>query len=83
MRQAVTLLSDHVRDYAGYMESKCREHVFGRLSEDFTPKTISVSATGIDEEKHLDATFFVFAIYLHVCIQYVNVDCDFLGNPTN
>ena len=80
VRQAVTLLSDHVHDYAGYLESKCREHVFERLSEDFTPKAISVSATGIEEEKHLEATFFVFAIYLHVCLQYVNVGCGFLGN---
>ena len=35
------------------------------------PKVVSVSALGINKEKTEDATF--------VCIQYVNVDCGFLG----
>ena len=72
-RQALTLLLDHVRDYAGYLESKCREHVFERLSEDFTPKAISVSATGIEEEKCLDATFLVFAIYTYMFVYSISM----------
>ena len=36
----------------------------------FTPKAISVSATGIEEEKRLDATFFCVC-YIPTCLYTV------------
>ena len=43
------------------------------------PKVVSVSALGINKEKTEDATFFKCLLPTFVCIQYVNVDCGFLG----